>query len=484
MAFDRCALPNCMYQALVDTQRCTQCRQYHCFEHVEPESHRCPVIPRTIGSGTKPPSGGLLKLSWEPEVSQIMSMLDADLIKLEVETLRPGHTVSHVHLPDTVKSLALGWRGSCNFHIEIDFEDGSNWMMRIRRRVVHRMPDAPLKLNIESEVATKQVLQQAGVAVPRAYLPLRDSRLHHKLLYSYQEFIPGQLWTSMSDRKDEQDPLDTGSINHVRSLAEWFISMEKASFDKIGSPTFSSGDASNSSKIVIGPQIERRPAYVESPYYHGPFMTPKERWLSSIDTRLTLLRRREYCTIQREVSLYLALLEVKSLVQACEELDHPGPYYIKHDDDRSDHIKSREDGTVTYILDWEWAYTTNKEDAFCSPIGWVHKDFLNGKNDQLSSPEQALVQAYVDQGRLDLAECVRNGRKYHRLTGFMRDMTTNIQTLNATRRAFLGQPDDHPGQPNTREEWLALKKEEFKDDEGLKRLLANPVVIQAEPSVK
>ncbi|WVQ94462.1 hypothetical protein IAU59_001541 [Kwoniella sp. CBS 9459] len=458
MAFNRCAIPNCIYQALLDGRRSQAALYLKYF-------------------------GG-----WEPEIPQMMALLNSDETKSEVETLRPGCKVSKVHLHSTVNKFAFTFPGMCNFHIKIEFEDDSLWLMRIRRWYTHRLPEAPLWENVKSEVAVCRLLHAAGLKAPMAYLPPSDSKMHHKLIYCYQEWVAGQAWEPLYDRfRKEEDDLSDMTIQHIRSVADWFLRLEGLTFEQVGSPAFTLRENDSScqhSSIEIGPHIERRPASVQPPYYHGPFGTSKERWISSINTRLRLLLRRELVATDREIDLYLALIEARSLIQGCAELDNPGPFYIKHDDDRGDHIRAAEDGAVTGVIDWEWAYTTNKEEAFCAPIGWAHKQYRNGKNDVLVKPELCLIEAYTAAGRPDLGDCVRGGRKYHRLNHFMRFPNSGYINLNALRRAFLNQPDDMSDQPESQEEWIALKKEEFKDDEGLTWLLANPVVVQAEPSAE
>nr|XP_019050144.1 hypothetical protein I302_00565 [Kwoniella bestiolae CBS 10118]OCF29074.1 hypothetical protein I302_00565 [Kwoniella bestiolae CBS 10118] len=161
----------------------------------------------------------------------------------------------------------------------------------------------------------------------------------------------------------------------------------------------------------------------------------------------------------------------KELVKNCEELDNPGPFYIKHDDDRYDHIRAEEDGKVTGILDWEWAYTINKEEAFAAPNGFVPEEYHKGKNDVLSHREQAMIEEYTSRGRPDLAEYVGIGRKYHRLVDLFRENGISIKLVNALERAFLGLTDHQVNQPQNIEEWIEAKKEQYKDDEGLKFLL-------------
>ncbi|WWD08804.1 hypothetical protein V865_006917 [Kwoniella europaea PYCC6329] len=340
--------------------------------------------------------------------------------------------------------------------------------MRVRRRAVHMYPDGPLELNLMSEVATNRGLSKAGVAVPTAYPRPKNSKLHPRLLYCYQDWLPGDTWRPFMSTATCHLPLDATSVRHVNSIVEWFLSMEKCSFEKVGSLCFDDNDQQD---IVIGPLIERHPAYTVPPYFRGPFNTPKERWIATIDNRIALILSRNYCSSNREVKHYLALKAARQLVQNCKQLDNSGPFYIKHDDDKFDHIKAQADGQVTGILDWEWAYTTNKEEAFAAPNGFVSAEYIKGKNDQLSPREHAMIDAYISRGRPDLAECVRKGRKYHRLVDLFRDNVINISNINALERAFLDLPDDYVGQSQTIEQWVELMKEKYKDDEGLRSLL-------------
>ncbi|WWC99081.1 hypothetical protein V866_005975 [Kwoniella sp. B9012] len=248
--------------------------------------------------------------------------------------------------------------------------------------------------------------------------------------------------------------------------------MEKLKFEQVGSPCF--GEDEND--IIIGPLISRHPVYNTPPYYQGPFNTAQDKWLSIIDNKISLILSRNYCTPDRELQEYFMLKQAREFVKGCKEMENPGPFYIKHDDDRFDHIRAEEEsGEFTGILDWEWAYTTNKEEAFAAPNGFVPAEYKKGKNDILSTREEALIEAYLSHGRPDLAECVRKGRKYHRLIDFLRHDVHEVEIINALERTFLCLPDDHTAQSATLEDWLEAMKEEYKDDKGLSRLLSNPL---------
>nr|XP_018264475.1 uncharacterized protein I303_02642 [Kwoniella dejecticola CBS 10117]OBR86633.1 hypothetical protein I303_02642 [Kwoniella dejecticola CBS 10117] len=393
----------------------------------------------------------LMGVIWAQILKKAMnlSLLQPDVITTEVEALRPGSRVRHIHMP-------------------IDMEDRRNWIMRIRRRAIRQYPDEPLEINLRSEVATNQVLHTAGVAVPESYMRPEDGKHHPKLIYCYQTWLEGDAWKPFMDRNLESSPLSSKSLRHINDLAKWFISMEKVSFRQVGSPEF----AENGKDIGIGPLIERHPAFNIPPYYQGPFRTSRDRWIATINSRISLILSRTYCNPKHEVVWYLVYLEAKRLIEGCEEMRGTGPFYIKHDDDRFDHIRANEDGTLTGILDWEWAYTTNKEEAFASPAGFVpDAEYRSGQNDCLSTREVALADAYIALGREDLATCVRNGRKYHRLINLLRHSHLNTKKINALERAFLDLPDAYAGQPDTLQEWVEAKKVVYREDEGLIFLL-------------
>ncbi|WWC60077.1 uncharacterized protein I303_102640 [Kwoniella dejecticola CBS 10117] len=443
MSFRNCCIPNCIYEGLVSDK-------------------------------SKNEKGKCISFGWEtwyePEISQIIQLLDPVLIKAEVESLRPGYKVSKIDIPTSSKRFSAEFQGSCNFHVKINFkEQAEPWIMRIRRRAAHRYPDQPLTINMASEVATIRALRSGDLDVPDAYLRPKDSQLHPKLIYCYQTWVPGDMWRPFYGRDAKSLPLDTTSLHHVECVAQWFITMEKVKFDMVGSLAHS--DDEREAMIHVGPLIERHPAFTTPPYFQGPFRTAKNRWVASIDKRLERILAGVECQPRTEIVLYLIYLEAKQLVEGCAELEDIGPFYIKHDDDRFDHIRANPDGEVTGILDWEWAYTTNEAEAFAAPSGWVSEDYRAGSNDTLSPREMALIEAYIKDGRSDLADYVKSGRKYHRLVDLLRYDDPSVIRFNALERAFLDLPDSHTEQSNTVEEWVAIRKEKYKDDEDWKNLL-------------
>ncbi|WWC99069.1 hypothetical protein V866_005963 [Kwoniella sp. B9012] len=92
MAFYPCAIANCIFDALAYENSCYACRQRFCFQHYRHPLHECSL---GKGKGTI----GLrhtLDEEYEPEVTQLLSCLDVDSIRTEVELLRPGHQTTTI----------------------------------------------------------------------------------------------------------------------------------------------------------------------------------------------------------------------------------------------------------------------------------------------------------------------------------------------------------------------------------------------------
>jgi len=117
------------------------------------------------------------------------------------------------------------------------------------------------------------------------------------------------------------------------------------------------------------------------------------------------------------------------------------------------------------------AVLTAKAEAFAAPPGLAPLDFRTGDN-RLSLIEEMLADSYVELGRPDLAEFVRNGKKYQRLDQLTKIWLQPWEALNAARRAVLGMDEDEaPGQPQGWDAWIDAAKERYSDDAGLKALL-------------
>ncbi|ODO06325.1 hypothetical protein L198_01557 [Cryptococcus wingfieldii CBS 7118] len=452
----KCDEAGCTDNAIRVNSRCRFCKLNFCWAHFENEtSHPCVTAPHpeTNRDG--------FEFEKEPEASEILRHLDMHAIKAEVESIWPGHICNYVGKPQIWHELAR-LCGQYNHSIVLGFADGQRWAMRIRLKQRKYLPDLALEASIDSEIATARALESAGCAVPRTWERPRDSLLSRNLTYFYQEFVPVgdctmyTLWTEVYTQQTK---------TFIRNFAKWMISLEKVHFDKMGSLTLTEdGD------VTVGPFIERRTTIDVAPYFLGPFNTAKEGYLAIIDVRLEQTLNRARYKPSRELLHYLVLLEVRHLVQnCCPELD-VGPWYIRHNDDDTNFVRVTSEGSITGVIDWKWATLTSKGAAFAAPFCFPDDKYSEGVN-ALGVRELALIEAYRELDRNDLAELVRTGRKFHRLFNVLFHECVTLTTLNALRRAFLGLADGKQGLPQTLKEWIQVAKQNYADDENLPVML-------------
>jgi aminoglycoside phosphotransferase (APT) family kinase protein len=138
------------------------------------------------------------------------------------------------------------------------------------------------------------------------------------------------------------------------------------------------------------------------------------------------------------IDVYLSHLWRESMLTKvtayCTDKREPNKFYLKHNDDKGDHILADMHHNITGIIDWEFATTKVREYAFSSPcMMWPVEQSYAGSN-QLAPEELEFAAMFDARGRPDLGDCVRNGRKMQR---FM------CLTL-------------HPGAAVNFEEWVAM----------------------------
>ncbi|KAI1090546.1 hypothetical protein F5B19DRAFT_504012 [Rostrohypoxylon terebratum] len=97
-----------------------------------------------------------------------------------------------------------------------------------------------------------------------------------------------------------------------------------------------------------------------------------------------------------------------------EEILSDGKFYLKHPDDKGDHILVNKNYDIVSIIDWEWCHTVSKEYAFSSPcMMWPVAEFYDGSN-ELADDELRFASIFRERGRSDLASYVTKSRKVQR----------------------------------------------------------------------
>lgn len=348
--------------------------------------------------------------------------------------------------------------GGMNYHIEIQFEDGVSWLARIRRFNATSPPSDLRGYIMCSEVATLQFLSKTRVPAPKVFDYNFEEGGAVGVGYILMEKMTGKsLRWSLASAEQRQKVMS--------QLADIYIELQKFPFDLMGSLDKPGTDH-------VGPFArESLTEYLNSRMRPiGPFASPSDSLLASIQLTLDFIMKGE-CYAERAIDAFLVhrfLLDSASKILLHHRLDD-GRFYLKHADDKGDHILVDDEYNITGIVDWEWAHTDSKSAAFNSPIMLIPvAEFYDGMN-YLGEDELVFAQLLEDKGHANLAEIVRNGRIIHRFEfccGYdLADWDGFLGLFQGLRRAL-----DVDGDLEW-ESWREKAIKQYKEDEQLKELI-------------
>lgn len=252
----------------------------------------------------------------------------------------------------------------------------------------------------------------------------------------------------------------------VEQLAEIFIELRKHPFDKMGCL-----DTSGSCHIGAFARESLMDFDGSRMLPLGPYSTLQEYHTSSIRLILDLIIRDEMYS-QNPIDAYLVhrfLLDlVPSVLPSRGDAGHQ--FFLKHADDKGDHILVDKDYNITAIIDWEWAHTAPEAIAFNSPIGLLPvNEFYDGLN-TLGEEEKLLAETFEKNDELRLAQAVRNGRLQHR---FAFCCGYDLSDWKGFLGLFKGLRDAVSiDQGLEWEEWKQIALERYQSDGGLRFLLS------------
>lgn len=270
--------------------------------------------------------------------------------------------------------------------------------------------------------------------------------------------------------KLDGNPLDWQAANPqqrekiMHQLVDIFLEIERHPFDAIGSLLASVDDTiavhglAHPSTFRVG----------NGPL--GPFSSSLEGSQAILESYLAMIASGEIDPCF-PVDVYLVHRFRQEITRTLFEDDRGDQFFLKHPDDKGDHILVNDSFDIVGVIDWEWTQTVPKAEAFCSPcMMWPVAEFYNGSN-EFSADELRLAAIFLERGREDLANFVLKGRKVQRFlfglgheSSFL-DMETISRLFKGLQRAFNLEDEEW-------ESWKSKALEKWKDDELLLKLLA------------
>nr|POF26329.1 hypothetical protein CFP56_22478 [Quercus suber] len=297
-----CDFRNCSNPAERDCGSCMICSCHRCSDHVIPECHPCP-------------SEIFLKKLNINALLAVASRL-RDNVTCTLPALRPGNEKAD---PTIDAKLVADQMGGQNCHLDICFEDGVVWIARLRLEEPTVLPLETQERLLSIEVNTLRFLAQTSISVPKVYYHTSERSVIG---------APFVLMEKMSGR-----PLDwTESSAQQRTkvmnqLVGVFLELEKYPLPATGSLSSESG--------LVGPFAQTRMFSTPSQSI-GPFNTLDKALTSISKHEIEMIEGGEVSTLA--VDNYLTHLwrleRVPDLVTDVTD----GSFYIKHLDDKGDHI--------------------------------------------------------------------------------------------------------------------------------------------------
>ncbi len=306
--------------------------------------------------------------------------------------------------------------GGRHCHAEVRFDDTVTWLLRIP---IDNRPESREARNyvLQCEAATLEFLaRETAVPAPKVHDWALEGDTTNELGPGYilMDKLPGTPvnWPTVR----QEDPAKRQHL--LTQMVDIFLELERHPLPSIGSLT-------SSSPLTLG-RVAHPSVSSDEQTPQGPFGTGVEACRARLQTILDEIVTGE--VVQSEpVDAFLRFTWMRRQVQGGLLLpkNDGGPFYLKHPDNKGDHILVDEQLNITGIIDWEWCSSTPKEYAFSSPcMLWPIDDWYASSN-RLAEEEHQLAAIYRERGRDDLAQMVLNGRKLQRLWQCMEEVFSN-----------------------------------------------------------
>jgi hypothetical protein len=283
--------------------------------------------------------------------------------------------------------------GGMNYHIPVNFVDGVTWLCRIRRRNVTSTPLAHQNRLILSEVATYGFLSKTRIPVPAIHDYAIDSPSNPiGVGYILMDKVAGKPLSACVLTDDNR--------KHILSqLADVFIALKQHPFYEIGCLL-------DPDDLSVGPVLEETMVDADDDSnlcLMGPFKLSLEYRTTSIKLQIELIIRGESFT-DNAVDAYLVhRFILDDLIEPITR-NEEGPFFLKHMDDKGDHILVDNKFNIVGIIDWEWAQTTTQSEAFAAPLCLLDVNQYYSGSNELSREELEFASVLGERDGTGLAD--------------------------------------------------------------------------------
>ncbi|KAI5862168.1 hypothetical protein GGS23DRAFT_605791 [Durotheca rogersii] len=390
--FETCSWSNCGRPS-VRGRSCQTCMRHLCAVHILPRHHKCP--------STAFVDDTTWEMSINSEVEALLTQVDVPELVRVASSLRNGKPCKFY----PGKHLGSGaMMGCANYHCWIVFDDGVKWLARIPRTTAFSdIPPDLVDYLVESEYATLKFLEHLGVPAPKAHgfgLSSDPGNLVG-IGYILEDAMPGRPFYA--------DQATAEQKSHVyNQYAEILIAISRLSREQACS-LLTHGEETREGAIASNRFL--------SLGKHGPFADPLEYFTSIADLHLDLIADGQlYPEYPKEAYLFYRLLRDRAAPTLAAATASTGGFFLKHVDDKGDHLLVDENYNITAVIDWQFARFVPACEAFGPSLFTADLSNLYSPLAELSADDRLLAESLRRRGREDIAEFASESelaRRFH-----------------------------------------------------------------------
>ncbi|KAJ5832207.1 hypothetical protein N7474_000518 [Penicillium riverlandense] len=362
----------------VRQRSCVRCQRHLCSKHQSKEFHKCPSVSESIND----------------EVSELLSNINTlELVKIGTQ-LQNG-------LKCRFELEGRAMMGCANYHAWLVFDNGDKWIVRVPRTGFTDVPSELVEYLVASEYATLKFLEPTKIPAPKPYGYGLASDPSNRVGVSYilMQAMPGKPYYASQVSYSQKQRV-------IEQLADIMIEIYKHPVPLVGSLVME-GERTKLSSVASN-------RFVVLGTY-GPFETPLDYIISITEQYLDLIADGQvHHKYPLEAFLYYRFLRKNATKIASS--DAVGNFFLKHVDDKGDHLLVDENLNITGIIDWQFARTVPAAEAFGPSYVTADLGALYSSNTGVTDDDRLLATALRNRGANELASYAADNelmRRFH-----------------------------------------------------------------------
>lgn len=345
------------------------------------------------------------KTQTNDEISRLLEKLDVQELVSKASALK-NNTSCNFKPGDSIGSSAM--IGCANYHAWLDFADGERWLVRIPRRRFSDAPDDLTDYLVASEYATLKFLEPTKVPAPKAFGfgLVSDPGSLVGVSYLLVEYLPGvpyypDMFTSNIQRQQFI----------LRQVADILIEIAKHPLPAAGSLI------NYGNEIKVSWMASNRFVHLG---LLGPFRTALEYYSGISEQYLDIIADGQvHFQYPTEAFAFYTLARNKVETLASDSTISPDEtprFFLKHVDDKGDHLLVNAEGSITGIIDWQFSRSTPATEAFGPSYLTANLEWLYSKNTSITEADKQLANEIRHRGGNAIAHYMENNelaRRFH-----------------------------------------------------------------------